>query len=72
MGDWKFIPGTSLGGFKKGKASKGKDSTKDELYNLVDDLGEAKNIAEENPGKTRELKNIMEKILSKPSSKEFN
>lgn len=71
MGDWKFIPGTSLGGFKKGKASKGKDSTKDELYNLVDDLGEAKNIAEENPGKTRELKNLMEKILSKPSSKEF-
>lgn len=69
LGDWKFIPGTSLQGPKKAQAAKGKDASRDELYNLGDDIAESKNILNQNSDKAREMKVLLEKLHANPVSR---
>ena len=48
-GDWKYIPP-----FNK--------NLNDRLYNLKDDIGETKNLANENPKKLADMKATLKKI----------
>lgn len=61
QGDWKLIR------FKyKGKVERF------ELYNIVDDIGETKDLAAENPAKVKSLKAIMVKAKTPAENKEFD
>ncbi|WP_343671274.1 arylsulfatase [Chitinophaga sp.] len=61
QGDWKLIR------FKyKGKRERF------ELYNIVDDIGETKDLAAENPAKVKALKAIMAKAKTPAENKEFD
>ncbi|WP_440133154.1 arylsulfatase [Chitinophaga sancti] len=61
QGDWKLIR------FKyKGKVERF------ELYNIVDDIGETKDLAAENPAKVKTLKAIMAKAKTPAENKEFD
>jgi len=61
QGNWKLIR------FKyKGKAERF------ELYNIVDDIGETKDLAAENPAKVKSLKAIMVKAKTPAENKEFD
>lgn len=61
QGDWKLIR------FKyKGK------SERFELYNIVDDIGETKDLAADNPTKVKALKAIMAKAKTPAESREFD
>ncbi len=57
QGDWKFI----AAGGKKGKNAP-KGPVKGQLYNLKDDVGEAKNAIAEHPEKAKELQGMLEKV----------
>ena len=59
-GTWKYIPAPGSGGWGKG----GDQSQPIQLYNLADDLGETKNLAEAMPEKVAEMKVLLEKLIT--------
>ncbi|NND07027.1 MAG: arylsulfatase [Saprospiraceae bacterium] len=59
LGAWKLILAQGSGGW-----SPGGDSSRIQLYNLAEDLGETQNIADEQPGRVSEMKALMEKLIS--------
>jgi arylsulfatase A-like enzyme len=63
-GPWKLIPPQMGGGAaqKQKKNTERTGSGRMELYNLADDLGETKNLAEQNPDVAREMSAMLEKI----------
>ena len=53
-----------------GAVTKGKDaSAPPELYNLTNDLGETKNVAQEHPDTVRELTALWERVRTKGRSR---
>jgi arylsulfatase A-like enzyme len=59
-GFWKYIPAPGSGGWGSG----GDQSQPVQLYNLADDLGEAKNLAAAMPEKVVEMKALLEKLIT--------
>ena len=59
-GTWKYIPAPGSGGWGTG----GDQSQPVQLYNLADDLGEAKNLAAAMPEKVAEMKALLEKLIT--------
>ena len=58
QGEWKLIiPG---GGRKPAKAPKA--NAQPELYNLADDIGETRNLAQEYPDKVKELTALLQQV----------
>jgi arylsulfatase A-like enzyme len=59
-GDWKLLVGApqSPGGLGKGKNRKNEVH----LYNLADDIGEKKNLADEKPEKVKELRALYDRL----------
>ncbi len=58
-GSWKLILGPGSGGLLLGN-----DGETVQLYNLENDIGETKNFAGELPGRVREMKILMEKLIT--------
>lgn len=61
-GDWKLITGPESGGFSRVDQKTLKDLPKVQLYNLREDRGETRNLAEEMPDKVAELQALLEEI----------
>lgn len=61
-GDWKLITGPGSGGFSKIERAVLRTLPPVQLYNLRNDLGEANNLAAEEPEKVAELQALLEKI----------
>jgi arylsulfatase A-like enzyme len=62
-GDWKYIipkDGPKISQFTN--IEMGND-TNPQLYNLKEDIGETKNLAIENPGKLKELEDLLSGIM---------
>jgi len=59
-GDWKYIPPHP--GQPRFKAMRSGNSPQQQLYHLTQDPGENKNLAKENPGKLKELAELLEQI----------
>jgi arylsulfatase A-like enzyme len=60
QGPWKLILASGSGGWTKG----GDESQPLQLYNLVDDLGETKNLAAEQPERVAAMQQLLEKIIT--------
>jgi len=58
-GTWKFIPGPGSGGWAKGGTEQPR-----QLFNLADDIGETKNLANEQPERVREMSEQLEQLIS--------
>jgi arylsulfatase A-like enzyme len=58
-GSWKLILAPGSGGWSKGDSDQPV-----QLYNLADDLGEAKNLAAEQPERVAEMKALLEKLIT--------
>lgn len=56
MGDWKLLLNASQQNAEEAPAEATRTAEKVELYNLANDIGEAKNLAETEPEKVRELR----------------
>jgi arylsulfatase A-like enzyme len=66
QGDWKYIePGTGPKINENTNTELGIDSL-GQLYNLAEDIGETRNLAAENPEKTREMAVLLEEIKKQP------
>ena len=61
-GNWKYIVPNKGPAISKFTNIEMGNNQGPQLYNLRDDLGETKNLAEENPGKLKELEELMQKI----------
>ena len=59
-GSWKYIPAPGSGGWGTG----GDQSQPVQLYNLADDLGEAKNLAATMPEKVAEMNALLERLIT--------
>jgi arylsulfatase A-like enzyme len=67
-GAWKLIP-ANPGGSGKGKG-KGKEAVAGpQLYNLADDLGETKNVADQHPEIVKELSDLLTQVREKGRSR---
>jgi arylsulfatase A-like enzyme len=64
QGPWKLILASGSGGWTKG----GDESQPLQLYNLVDDLGETKNLAAEQPERVAAIQQLLEKIITEGRS----
>jgi arylsulfatase A-like enzyme len=61
-GDWKLILGLGSGGFSKPEVVQPKPGeATGQLYNLREDIAETRNLWTENPGKVKELTDILKK-----------
>jgi arylsulfatase A-like enzyme len=60
LGQWKYIPAPSSGGWGTG----GDQSQPVQLYNLTDDLGETNNLAAALPEKVAEMKTLLERLIT--------
>jgi arylsulfatase A len=58
-GPWKLILTRGSGGW-----SPGGDGAPVQLYNLANDLGETKNLADENPERVAQMKALLEKLIN--------
>jgi arylsulfatase A-like enzyme len=70
--DWKYINGKGPGGFTNrimGKFSNilPRDEYEGQLYNLSKDIGERNNLYAENPEKVKELSDLLEVYMKKPT-----
>jgi arylsulfatase A-like enzyme len=65
QGDWKYIPPDPS---PKGKPERGA-RREPQLYNLNKDIGEKKNLAHEDPAKTKELAELLETTRAKDRSR---
>jgi arylsulfatase A-like enzyme len=61
MGDWKLVKAPSGGGAGPGELMGKATTAGAQLYNLREDLGEKHDLAEQSPGKARELAGAWEK-----------
>ncbi len=59
-GGWKYIPARDSGGWGTG----GDQTQPVQLYNLLDDIGETKNLAAAMPQKVEEMQALLEKLIS--------
>jgi hypothetical protein len=59
QGPWKLIAGSGSGGW-----SKGKEATAMQLYNLADDLGESKNLFNDQPERVQKMRELLEKTIT--------
>ena len=59
-GAWKYIPAPGSGGWGTG----GDQSQPVQLYNLTDDIGETRNLADAMPEKVAEMKALLEKLIT--------
>ena len=64
QGPWKYIPGRGSGGWGKG----GDQSQPIQLYNLNDDIGEARNLAAENPERVAQMQALLESLITRGRS----
>ena len=64
MGSWKYIPAPGSGGWGKG----GDQRQPQQLYDLSEDLGEAHNLAADNPDRIKEMKRTLESIITRGRS----
>jgi arylsulfatase A-like enzyme len=64
-GPWKYIPGKAVGG--KGRATRA--PAEPELYNLADDIGETKNVADDHPEIVKELSDLLTEVREKGRSR---
>ena len=55
QGDWKLLREPARGGGKAGKATKGEQGGKWQLYNLANDIGEKTDLAAKEPARVAEL-----------------
>lgn len=62
--NWKYIVPNNRAAYNKLTNIELGNSPEPQLYNLETDLGETKNLAEENPEKLKELQDLIEKIQS--------
>ncbi len=67
-GDWKYIQPSSGAKRNKNNIELGND-LQPQLYNLKNDIGETKNLANENPDKVKELHAILQSIKDKGRSR---
>ena len=71
-GHWKYIPGPGSGGWTPSDEA----APNGQLYNLRDDLGERRNLAESDPGRVASMKALLERIIvdgrSTPGAKQRN
>ena len=71
-GVWKYIAAPGSGGWGKG----GDQSQSVQLYNLAEDLGEARNLADRHPDKLDQMQGLLEKLItngrSTPGPKQGN
>jgi arylsulfatase A-like enzyme len=67
-GDWKYIQPSAGAKKNKNNIELGNDP-QPQLYNLKNDIGETKNIANENPDKVKELQAILQSIKDKGRSR---
>ena len=58
-GDWKLIAGSAAGGM-----SKMRDTNQIKLYNLSRDPGEKENLAENEPNRVADMRDLLEKVIS--------
>jgi arylsulfatase A-like enzyme len=63
QGNWKLIPGAGSGGWTAGGGK-----AKIQLYNLADDLGETKNLADEQPNRVRAMLERLEALIAQGRS----
>ena len=63
-GDWKLIAGLGSGGFSKPRKVKPEpNGPTGQLYNIVEDLGETKNLFSEKPEMVKQLQELMQKVV---------
>ena len=71
-GAWKYIAAPGSGGWGKG----GDQSQSVQLYNLAEDLGETRNLADSHPDKLDQMQGLLEKLItngrSTPGPKQGN
>lgn len=65
VGDWKYIESSKGPKVNKDTNTELGNDPQPQLYNLADDPGETKNLAEANPGKASEMKLMLDKIKQK-------
>lgn len=63
-GQWKYIPARDSGGWGTG----GDQTQPVQLYNLLDDIGETKNLAATMPHKVEEMQVLLEKLITEGRS----
>lgn len=63
LGDWKYIPGPGSGGW-----SPGESTHQVQLYNLVNDPGETNNLADREPERVIQMKELLEKLITEGRS----
>lgn len=62
-GKWKYIPGPGSGGWSPGESNQPV-----QLYNLADDPGETQNLAAQEPGRVKQMKELLEKLIAEGRS----
>ncbi|MEM6845805.1 MAG: arylsulfatase [Bacteroidota bacterium] len=64
QGSWKFIRDGGEGGLGRSYGYQGREPAPqvDELYNLIEDLSETNNLAEQQPEKAKELKGLLPEL----------
>lgn len=62
-GDWKYIEPSKGPAYNRFTGIELGNNPKPQLYNLKTDIGEKNNLAESNPQKTQELKDLLESVM---------
>lgn len=65
IGSWKYIEPSKGPKINKDTNIELGNDPQPQLYNLADDPGERKNLAELHPGKAREMKLVLDKVKQK-------
>jgi arylsulfatase A-like enzyme len=60
--EWKYIVPSSAPPKNRNTGTETGASPQPQLYNLADDLGETRNLAESNPAKVKELSELLDRI----------
>ncbi|MCX5683523.1 MAG: arylsulfatase [Planctomycetota bacterium] len=68
-GPWKLIPGRAAGANAKAKAKAKGPGPETQLYNLAEDIGETKNVADEHPELVKELSDLLAQVREKGRSR---
>lgn len=68
-GPWKYLPGSDGGGGWSGLSAEPKITSRVQLYNLADDLGEKQNLADEQPDRVAELQSLLDSLVDNGRSR---
>jgi arylsulfatase A-like enzyme len=68
-GPWKLIPGRAAGGNNKVKAKNEGPGPQTQLYNLAEDIGETKNLADQQSAIVKELSELLARVREKGRSR---